>query len=224
MIIAEIQCIPLTISTARGLELCSIMRKLHLCAFSRLSSSSLGKIGAEIAVLSWNNFYCQVTTTQFYNQETAPLRMRQTELLLSLKIGAEIAVFLGIISTVRGPQHCSINRKLHLCACSSLSSPSLGEIGAEIAVLSWKHFYCKGTTALFHNQETAPLRMLRLSSCSLGNIGAEIGVFPGIISTARGPQQCSIIRKLHLCLCDRQSSPSLGKIGAKIGVLSWNYF
>jgi hypothetical protein len=117
------------------------------------------KIGSEIAVLSWKNFYCQVTTALFHNQETAPLHMRQTELFFSLKIGSEIAVFLGINSTGRGPQHCSIIRKLHLCACSSLNSRSLGEIGAEIAVLSWNHFYCKGTTALFHNQETAPLRM-----------------------------------------------------------------
>jgi hypothetical protein len=41
------------------------------------------KIGAEIAVLSWNYFYGQGTTGLFHNQETARLRMRQTELLLS---------------------------------------------------------------------------------------------------------------------------------------------
>jgi hypothetical protein len=50
-------------------------------------------------VLSWKNFNCQVTIALFHNQETAPLRKRQTELLLSLNIGAEIAVFLRIIST-----------------------------------------------------------------------------------------------------------------------------
>jgi hypothetical protein len=40
-----------------------------------------------------------------------------------------------------------------------MSSGSLGKIGAEIAVIPWKYFYCQGTTALFHNQENAPLRM-----------------------------------------------------------------
>jgi hypothetical protein len=100
-------------------------------------------------------------TALFNNQETAPLHMRQTELLFPLKIGAEIAVFLGIISTARGPQHCSIIRKLHLCSCSRLSSRSLDEIGAEIAVLSRNNFYCQRTTTLFHNQEIAPLRMLQ---------------------------------------------------------------
>jgi hypothetical protein len=48
------------------------------------------------------------------------------------------------------------------------------QVGAEIAVISWKHFYCQGNISLFHNQETAPLRMLKLSSRSLGKIGAEI--------------------------------------------------
>jgi hypothetical protein len=103
-------------------------------------------------------------------------------------MGAEIAIIPGKISTARGPQHCSINRKLHLCACARLITLSLGKIGAEIAVLSWKHFYCQGTTALFNNQETAPLRMLRLSSRSLGKIGTEIAVLPGNISTVRGPK------------------------------------
>jgi hypothetical protein len=45
--------------------------------------SLLGKRGAEIAVLYWNNFYCQGTKALFNNQETLPLRMRQTELSLS---------------------------------------------------------------------------------------------------------------------------------------------
>jgi hypothetical protein len=54
---------------------------------------------------------------------------------------------------------------------------SLGKICAEIAVLSWKNFYCQGTTALFNNQEIAPLRMRHLSSRSLGKIGAEVAVF-----------------------------------------------
>jgi hypothetical protein len=96
--------------------------------------------------------------------------------------------FPGIISNARGPQHCSIFRKIHLCACARLSSRSLGKISAEIAVLSWNKFYCQGTTAVFHNQETAPLRMPRLISRSLGNIKVEIAVFPEKISTARGPQ------------------------------------
>jgi hypothetical protein len=48
-----------------------------------LSSRSLGKIGAEIAKLSWKYFYGQGTTALFYNQETAPLQMRQFELSLS---------------------------------------------------------------------------------------------------------------------------------------------
>jgi hypothetical protein len=61
----------------------SINRNLHLCACSKLSSRSIGKIGDEIAVLSWNNFYCQGTTALFSKQQTATLRMRQTELSLS---------------------------------------------------------------------------------------------------------------------------------------------
>jgi hypothetical protein len=75
------------------------------------------------------------------------------------KIDAEMAVYPGNYSTAKGPQHCSIIRKLLHCACPRLSSGSLGKIGAEIAVLSWKYFYCQGTTALFHNQDTAPLLM-----------------------------------------------------------------
>jgi hypothetical protein len=63
-----------------GTLLCSLIRKLHLCACARLSYRSLGKIDDEIAVLSWNNFYCQGTRALFHNQETAPLRMRQTVL------------------------------------------------------------------------------------------------------------------------------------------------
>jgi hypothetical protein len=53
----------------------------------RLSSRSLGKIGADIVVLSWNNFYCQVTTALFHYQETATLRMRQTDLSFSWQYG-----------------------------------------------------------------------------------------------------------------------------------------
>jgi hypothetical protein len=67
--------------------------------------------------------------------------------------------FPGTIFTARRPLHSSIIRKLHLCECARMSSRSLGKINAEIAVLSWKHFYCQGTTALFHIQETAPLLM-----------------------------------------------------------------
>jgi hypothetical protein len=85
-------------------------------------------------------------------------------------------MFPGNISTARGPEHCSIIRKFHLCACAKLSSRSLGKIVAEIAVLYWKHFYRHGITALFRNQETASLLMLRLSSRSLGKIGAETAV------------------------------------------------
>jgi hypothetical protein len=44
---------------------------------------SLGKIGAEIAVLSWNISYCQGTRALFHNQESARLRMLQTELSFS---------------------------------------------------------------------------------------------------------------------------------------------
>jgi hypothetical protein len=75
---------PGTISTARGPEFCSIIRKLHLCACARLSSRSLCKISAEIEVLSWNDFYCKGTTALFHNQEISPLLMRQTELSFSL--------------------------------------------------------------------------------------------------------------------------------------------
>jgi hypothetical protein len=57
--------------------------KFHFGPCSRLSFRSLGIIGAEIAVLSWINFYCQRTTVQFHNQEIARLRMRQTELSIS---------------------------------------------------------------------------------------------------------------------------------------------
>jgi hypothetical protein len=49
----------------------------------RLSSRTLGKIDAEIAVLSWNKFYCQGPRALFPNQEISFLRMRQTELSLS---------------------------------------------------------------------------------------------------------------------------------------------
>jgi hypothetical protein len=77
-------------------------------------------------------------------------------------IGAEIAVFPGTISTGRGPEHCSIINKFLLCACARLSSRSLGKIGAEIVEISWNNFYCQGTTVLFHNQGTAPLRMLQI--------------------------------------------------------------
>jgi hypothetical protein len=83
MIVAEIALLPGKFSTVRGPEHCSIIWKIQLCACARLSSRSLGKIGAEIAVLSWNKFYCQGTTALFFNQETATLLMRQTELPLS---------------------------------------------------------------------------------------------------------------------------------------------
>jgi hypothetical protein len=78
--------------------------------------------------------------------------------------------FPGINSIVRGKQHCSIIRKQHLCSCFKLTSHSLGKIGAEIAVLSWKNFYCQGTKSVFHNQETAPLHM-RQSELSLSYQG-----------------------------------------------------
>jgi hypothetical protein len=60
-----------------------------------------------------------------------------------------------------GPQHCSIIRKLHICASARLSSRSLGKLGAETAVLSWNYFYCQGTRFVFHNQEISPLRILQ---------------------------------------------------------------
>jgi uncharacterized protein YbgA (DUF1722 family) len=44
-----------------------------------MSSRSLGKVGAEIAELSLNHFYCQWTTSLIHILETATLRMRQTE-------------------------------------------------------------------------------------------------------------------------------------------------
>jgi hypothetical protein len=68
-----------------------------------------------------------------------------------------------------------------------LSSRSLGKIGAEIAVISWKNFYGQGNTTLFHNQETAPLRMFQLSSRSLGKMGAEIAVFSWNNFYCQGP-------------------------------------
>jgi hypothetical protein len=43
------------------------------------------KIGAEIAVISWNSFYGQGTTALFHNHKTAPQLMRQFELSLSLE-------------------------------------------------------------------------------------------------------------------------------------------
>jgi hypothetical protein len=116
----EIAVLSWNYSTSRGPQHCSIIRKLHLCACDKQNSRSLGKVGAEIAVIS---------------------------------------CFPGTISTARGPQHCSIIKKLHLCACARLSSHSLGKIGAEISVHSWNYFYCQEITALFHNPETAPLRM-----------------------------------------------------------------
>jgi hypothetical protein len=79
------QCFPGNISNARGTHHCSIIRKMHLCTCARLSSRSLGKIGDEIAVLSWNNFYSQGITALFHNQEAASLRMRQTDISLSLR-------------------------------------------------------------------------------------------------------------------------------------------
>jgi hypothetical protein len=87
--------------------------------------------------------------------------MRQTDLSLSFKIGAEIEMFPGTMSTARGPEHFSIIRKIYICACARVSSRTLGKIGAEIAVLSWNNFYCKETTDLFHNQDPAPLRILQ---------------------------------------------------------------
>jgi hypothetical protein len=51
-----------------------------------------------------------------------------------------LSFFPGTISTANIPQHCSIIRKMHLCACAKLSSRSLGKIGAEIAVLSRNNF------------------------------------------------------------------------------------
>jgi hypothetical protein len=135
------QCFLGTISTARRQQLCSIIRKHHLCACSRLRSRPLGKIGDEIAVLSSNHFYCQGPTAKFYNQETNLCTCARLSARSLGKIGAEITVFLGTISTARGPQICSIIRKLQLCACSRLSSRTLVKIGAEIAVLSWNNFY-----------------------------------------------------------------------------------
>jgi hypothetical protein len=61
------QCFPGIISTDRGPHHCFIIRKLQLCACFRLISHSLGKLGAEMAVLSWNNFYCQGTRALFHN-------------------------------------------------------------------------------------------------------------------------------------------------------------
>jgi hypothetical protein len=69
-------------------------------------------------------------------QETAPLRMRQSELSLFCKIGAEIAVFSGNISIARNPQHGQIIMKLHFCACVKLNSRSLRKIGPEMAEIS----------------------------------------------------------------------------------------
>jgi hypothetical protein len=154
-----LQCFPRTNSTARGLQLRSIIRKLHLCACARLNSRSFGKIIAEIAVISWKPFYCQGTITLFHNQETAPLRMLKLRSRLLARKVLKSQIFPGIIFTAMGPKHCSIIRKLHHCTCARLSSRSLGKISAEIAVyflLSYNNFYCQGTTALFHNQETAP--------------------------------------------------------------------
>jgi hypothetical protein len=78
--------------------------KLHLCACARLSSHTLGKIGTEIAVLSWNHYYSQGTRTLFHNQETALRRMLQTEFSLSLKIGTEIAVLSWNNFSCQGPR------------------------------------------------------------------------------------------------------------------------
>jgi hypothetical protein len=50
------------------------------------------------------------------------------------------------------------------------------KIIAEIAVLSWSHFYCHGTTTLFHNQKTAPLRMLQTVHSFSWQRGAEKAV------------------------------------------------
>jgi hypothetical protein len=110
---------------------------MHVCARARLSSRSLGKIGAEIAVLFWNNFYCQGTTALFYNQENAPLRMLQTELSFSCKIRAEITVLSWNQFYCQWTTFSSIIRKMHLCTCARVTSRSLGKIGAEIAVISW---------------------------------------------------------------------------------------
>jgi hypothetical protein len=57
-----------------------------------MSSRSLGKIGDDIAVLSWNHFYCQGPTTLFNNSEIAPLRMRWMSSRSLGKISAVIAV------------------------------------------------------------------------------------------------------------------------------------
>jgi hypothetical protein len=57
--------------------------KFHLCACVRLSSRSLGKFGAEIALFSLKNFFFQGTKALFHNQKKALLHMRQAELSLS---------------------------------------------------------------------------------------------------------------------------------------------
>jgi hypothetical protein len=156
------QCFPGIISTAIDPQHCSIIRNVHLCACNKLSSRPLGKIGAENAMLSYfpgtnsNDRGPHLCTIIRKLHPCACARVSSRSLV---KVGAEIAVLFGNISTASGPEHCLIIRKIHLCACARLNSRSLGKLGAEIAVLSWNNFYCQRTTALFHNQETAPLRM-----------------------------------------------------------------
>jgi hypothetical protein len=137
---------------------------MNFGACANLSSRYLGKIGADIAVLSC--FPGTISTSRgtqlcsiigkMHLCTCARLSSRSL-----FKIGAEIAVFLGTISNARRKQHCSIFRKRHLCACARLSTRSLGKIGADIAVLSWNQFYRQGTRALFHNEEIAPLGMFQ---------------------------------------------------------------
>jgi hypothetical protein len=153
------QCFLGIISTTRGPHHCSIIRKPHLCECARLISRSLGKIGVVIAV-----FPGTISTARGPQHCSIIKKLHlctcARQSLRSLgKIGAKSQCFPVTFPTARRPQLCSIIRNLHLCACSGLSSRSLGKIGEEIAVFSWNNFYCQWTTALFRNQETAPLHM-----------------------------------------------------------------
>jgi hypothetical protein len=57
-----------------------------------------------------------------------------------------------------------------------MSSRFLGKFGAEIAVLSLKHFYCQGTKHCSIIRKMHFCACDKLCSRSLGKIGAEIAV------------------------------------------------
>jgi hypothetical protein len=134
---AVIYMCPGTISTTKGPQKFSIIRKIYLCACARLNSHTLGKISAEIAVFpgiistAKGQEHCSIIR-ELHLCAFARLSSRSLG-----KLGTEISVPSWNHFYCLGPKALFfIIRKLHHSACAKLSSRSLGNIGAEIAVFS----------------------------------------------------------------------------------------